>query len=129
MCSPPAPLARRCEGEQGAAMASANDAVIQARSTRSPIHARPAQRLAARYTRQRLPRPPSTASPPQDLAAWNTKYEEKFGHVFLICATGRAAAEILSELRARFPVSGRRAHARRRSLGFPAPTAAQSVRE
>jgi 2-oxo-4-hydroxy-4-carboxy-5-ureidoimidazoline decarboxylase len=31
----------------------------------------------------------------------NLAYEERFGHVFLICATGRSAAELLAELRAR----------------------------
>ncbi|MCO6008031.1 2-oxo-4-hydroxy-4-carboxy-5-ureidoimidazoline decarboxylase [Actinoallomurus purpureus] len=31
----------------------------------------------------------------------NLAYEERFCHVFLICATGRSAAELLAELRAR----------------------------
>ncbi|GAB3975946.1 2-oxo-4-hydroxy-4-carboxy-5-ureidoimidazoline decarboxylase [Actinoallomurus acanthiterrae] len=31
----------------------------------------------------------------------NVAYEERFGHVFLICAIGRSAAELLAELRAR----------------------------
>lgn len=31
----------------------------------------------------------------------NRAYEELFGHVFLICATGRTATEMLGELRAR----------------------------
>jgi len=35
------------------------------------------------------------------LAAENRRYEERFGHVFLIFASGRSAAEILSELRRR----------------------------
>jgi 2-oxo-4-hydroxy-4-carboxy-5-ureidoimidazoline decarboxylase len=35
------------------------------------------------------------------LRAGNAEYEERFGHVFLICATGRSAAEMLSALRAR----------------------------
>jgi 2-oxo-4-hydroxy-4-carboxy-5-ureidoimidazoline decarboxylase len=35
------------------------------------------------------------------LLAGNVEYEERFGHVFLICATGRSAGEMLSELRAR----------------------------
>lgn len=33
----------------------------------------------------------------------NTAYEAKFGHVFLICATGRTAATMLAALRERFP--------------------------
>jgi 2-oxo-4-hydroxy-4-carboxy-5-ureidoimidazoline decarboxylase len=35
------------------------------------------------------------------LRAGNAEYEERFGHVFLICATGLPAAEMLSALRAR----------------------------
>ncbi|MFE9425519.1 2-oxo-4-hydroxy-4-carboxy-5-ureidoimidazoline decarboxylase [Kitasatospora sp. NPDC006697] len=33
----------------------------------------------------------------------NTAYEAKFGHVFLICATGRTAATMLAALRERYP--------------------------
>lgn len=33
-----------------------------------------------------------------DLHAGNVAYEQRFGHVFLICATGRGAAEILAAL-------------------------------
>jgi 2-oxo-4-hydroxy-4-carboxy-5-ureidoimidazoline decarboxylase len=36
-----------------------------------------------------------------ELAAGNAEYEARFGYVFLICASGRGAAEILGELRAR----------------------------
>jgi OHCU decarboxylase len=39
------------------------------------------------------------------LAAWNERYEAKFGHTFIICATGRPAAEVLAALQARFPSS------------------------
>jgi len=35
------------------------------------------------------------------LAAENRRYEERFGHVFLIFASGRSGNEILSELRRR----------------------------
>ncbi len=35
------------------------------------------------------------------LAAENRRYEEQFGHVFLIFASGRSAEEILAELRRR----------------------------
>jgi 2-oxo-4-hydroxy-4-carboxy-5-ureidoimidazoline decarboxylase len=35
------------------------------------------------------------------LAAANAAYEERFGHVFLICASGRSAGEMLAELRER----------------------------
>jgi len=36
-----------------------------------------------------------------ELAAENRRYEEKFGHVFLIHASGRSAEEILGELQRR----------------------------
>jgi len=36
-----------------------------------------------------------------DLAAENRRYEERFGHVFLIAASGKSGAEILGELRRR----------------------------
>ncbi|WP_371478337.1 2-oxo-4-hydroxy-4-carboxy-5-ureidoimidazoline decarboxylase [Kitasatospora sp. NBC_00315] len=38
-----------------------------------------------------------------ELHAANSAYEAKFGHVFLICATGRTAATMLASLRERFP--------------------------
>jgi len=36
-----------------------------------------------------------------ELERLNIEYEARFGHVFLICATGRSAAEMLAELRRR----------------------------
>ncbi|GMI72531.1 transthyretin-like protein, allantoin synthase [Hibiscus trionum] len=38
----------------------------------------------------------------QELSDWNARYRQKFGHVFLICAAGRSAAEILGELKSRY---------------------------
>ncbi|MFN2478863.1 MAG: 2-oxo-4-hydroxy-4-carboxy-5-ureidoimidazoline decarboxylase [Pseudonocardiaceae bacterium] len=35
------------------------------------------------------------------LAAGNRAYEERFGHVYLVCASGRSAAELLDVLRKR----------------------------
>jgi 2-oxo-4-hydroxy-4-carboxy-5-ureidoimidazoline decarboxylase len=35
------------------------------------------------------------------LALGNREYEQRFGHVFLICATGRSAEDMLAELRRR----------------------------
>ncbi len=32
----------------------------------------------------------------QSLAAKNSTYEKKFGYIFIVCATGKSAAEILS---------------------------------
>ncbi len=36
-----------------------------------------------------------------ELAAANREYEEKFGHIFIVCATGKGAAEMLALLRRR----------------------------
>jgi OHCU decarboxylase len=36
-----------------------------------------------------------------ELARANAKYEDRFGHVFLICATGKTANEILANARSR----------------------------
>jgi 2-oxo-4-hydroxy-4-carboxy-5-ureidoimidazoline decarboxylase len=35
------------------------------------------------------------------LAQGNAEYEERFGHVYLVCATGRSAEDLLATLRAR----------------------------
>lgn len=43
----------------------------------------------------------ASASTLSELAAENRRYEERFGHVFLIFASGRGAGEILAELRRR----------------------------
>ncbi len=35
------------------------------------------------------------------LAAGNAQYEKKFGHIFIVCATGKSAAEMLDLLKSR----------------------------
>lgn len=37
------------------------------------------------------------------LAAGNAAYEKKFGHIFVVCATGKSAAEMLDLLKSRMP--------------------------
>ena len=37
------------------------------------------------------------------LAAGNTEYEQKFGYIFIVCATGKTAEEMLALLQARLP--------------------------
>ena len=37
------------------------------------------------------------------LAAGNTDYEQKFGYIFIVCATGKTADEMLDLLQARLP--------------------------
>jgi 2-oxo-4-hydroxy-4-carboxy-5-ureidoimidazoline decarboxylase len=36
-----------------------------------------------------------------ELAKWNTEYEKRFGFVFLICATGKQAGEMLAQMEKR----------------------------
>ena len=38
-----------------------------------------------------------------ELAEANRAYEERFGHIFIVCATGKSAGEMLALLRARLP--------------------------
>ena len=45
--------------------------------------------------------PPTRPEVKEGLARGNAEYEARFGHVFLIAAAGRGAAEILDALRAR----------------------------
>lgn len=44
----------------------------------------------------------ATSSTMQELVEWNARYKEKFGFVFLICASGRGTPEILAELKKRY---------------------------
>ncbi|KAK9757712.1 hypothetical protein RND81_01G181500 [Saponaria officinalis] len=44
----------------------------------------------------------ATSTTLQELAEWNSLYKEKFGFVFLICASGRSTSEILDELKRRY---------------------------
>jgi OHCU decarboxylase len=37
----------------------------------------------------------------EDLAELNRQYEEKFGHIFIVCATGKTSEEMLDNLRSR----------------------------
>lgn len=39
----------------------------------------------------------------EELARCNRAYEEKFGHIFIICAAGKPANAILAEIKRRFP--------------------------
>lgn len=43
----------------------------------------------------------ATDSTLQELYEWNSQYKQKFGFVFLICASGRSTPEILAELKRR----------------------------
>ena len=45
----------------------------------------------------------SKAAPSDELRDANARYEQKFGHIFLFCASGRTATEILEALKRRMP--------------------------
>ena len=38
----------------------------------------------------------------QELSEWNARYRQKFGFIFIICASGRSTDEILAELKVKF---------------------------
>ena len=60
------------------------------------------QKSGARWTAQEQSRARQASEGTlRELAEGNRAYEQKFGHVFLICATGRSADEILGNLRER----------------------------
>ncbi|CAH9097869.1 unnamed protein product [Cuscuta epithymum] len=44
----------------------------------------------------------ATDSSLQELSEWNARYMDKFGFVFLICASGRSTSDILTELKRRY---------------------------
>ncbi|PRW32944.1 uric acid degradation bifunctional TTL isoform X1 [Chlorella sorokiniana] len=37
----------------------------------------------------------------QELADWNARYKAKFGHIFIVCASGKSAAEMLGIIKRR----------------------------
>jgi hypothetical protein len=43
----------------------------------------------------------------QELSGWNKRYLERFGHIFIICASGKSAEEMLGAIKARQGDSGR----------------------
>lgn len=60
-----------------------------------------AQSLAWSAREQGAARASATPDADRALAEANRRYEARFGRVFLICASGRTAAEMLAELEAR----------------------------
>ncbi|XP_030550870.2 uric acid degradation bifunctional protein TTL isoform X2 [Rhodamnia argentea] len=44
----------------------------------------------------------ATGSSLQELSDWNVRYKQKFGFIFIICASGRTSPEILAELKKRY---------------------------
>ncbi|KAM7250144.1 hypothetical protein ACFE04_022027 [Oxalis oulophora] len=44
----------------------------------------------------------ATSSTLEELSEWNAQYRQKFGFIFIICASGRSSHEILAELKKRY---------------------------
>lgn len=71
--------------------------VLEALSAHPRVGQRPASQTAeARWSRQE--QSGVSAGSQQALMAGNTAYERRFGHIFLICATGLSGEQILAEL-------------------------------
>ena len=67
-----------------------------------PGQERPGQERESSWSRQEQAAAAGAGADIQArLRAGNAQYEERFGHVFLICATGRSATEMLSALHGR----------------------------
>jgi 2-oxo-4-hydroxy-4-carboxy-5-ureidoimidazoline decarboxylase len=64
-------------------------------------HPRIGERGGADSTREQSRAMQAAPETLAELAAENRRYEDRFGHVFLIFASGRSAGEILAELRRR----------------------------
>ena len=65
-------------------------------------HPRIGESTNARWSQQEQARVRETSAGLQtELARWNSDYEAKFGHIFIICAAGKSAEEILGALRQR----------------------------
>jgi 2-oxo-4-hydroxy-4-carboxy-5-ureidoimidazoline decarboxylase len=65
-------------------------------------HPRIGERADSAWSRQEQAGTASAdAAVRRELAEANTAYEQRFGHVYLVCATGRSAEELLAICRAR----------------------------
>ncbi len=65
------------------------------------LHARAATAASRAFSIAEQSTAQLTADTQAALAAANRAYEEKFGRIFIVCATGKTAAEMLSILRIR----------------------------
>ena len=69
---------------------------------RVPPGGEPAASRSAGWSRQEQSGMAAADEPTrQAIAELNAAYEERFGHIYLVCATGRTAAELLALLRTR----------------------------
>ena len=96
--------------ETRAQLLNTADAVWQALSAEDWLeafrtHPRIGEQASARHTQwseqEQAGARHADAATMAQIAALNRAYEQRFGHIFLICATGLSAAEMLAALRAR----------------------------
>jgi 2-oxo-4-hydroxy-4-carboxy-5-ureidoimidazoline decarboxylase len=105
----------RGPGDPAGPPASSKDAARRREPARIPARHEGGTRDGAWSRQEQAGVADASADTLAALAAGNRTYEERFGQVFLICATGLSAAEMLTALRAR--------------LGNDADTEAKIVRE
>jgi len=60
-----------------------------------------AERGGAQERREQSASADANEATREALREGNRAYEERFGHIYLVCASGRSAAELLADLRAR----------------------------
>lgn len=92
--------ARRPFGSADALQAAARDALVDADLDDAMAgHPRIGDRSAAGSSRHEQGAVTTAADATLDaLAAGNRAYEERFGHVYLVCASGRSAEDLLATL-------------------------------
>lgn len=84
-------LCRWSKGEQSTAFATATDSSLRVRMMFSQLsNINSLYFLSIQFL---------ICSLLQELADWNARYLQKFGFIFLICASGRTTAQILAELK------------------------------
>lgn len=64
-------------------------------------HPRIGQRASGTAAREQAGARAASAEVLEELAGANREYEERFGHIFIVCATGKTAEEMLAICRAR----------------------------
>src|SRR5260370_25244280 len=108
-CAAPGWARRVAAGRPYASLADLLAAADAAWAAREPAdldaamagHPRIGERGLSGWSAQEQSGVGSGARTAQELRDANAAYEDRFGHVFLICATGRGPREILAELRRR----------------------------
>jgi 2-oxo-4-hydroxy-4-carboxy-5-ureidoimidazoline decarboxylase len=77
------------------------DDIVEGMSAHPRIGERGDAQSASQSAREQSGAATASEAVRQQLADGNLAYEERFGHVFLICATGLSGPQLLAQLRAR----------------------------